>query len=94
MPFVEDLQGFLTDFGVPCIFGSAQFLGLLDQPDDLLSFDRAAVHTREYLLTYATNSATLTRGQAGTVGGVAYTVREAPRQVDDGAFSRVLLTRA
>ena len=48
---------------------------------------------RQYELTYVTDSVTLTRGTAVTVAGVSYQVREAPRQLDDGAFSAVLLSR-
>lgn len=93
MALVEDLGAFLADFGVPCVFGAQQFQALVDQPDELVNLPRASGHSREYLITYRTAEATLTRGQAGTVAGVAYTVREAPRQVDDGAFSQALLTR-
>jgi hypothetical protein len=91
---VEDLDAFLADFGVACVFGAQQFVALPDQPDELMNLARAGAHSTEYLITYRTDAATLTRGDAGTVGGVAYTVREAPRKVDDGAFSRVLLTKA
>lgn len=93
MSFAEDLSVFLADFGVPCIAGAAQFMGLLDQPDQLLDLQRASAHSRQYELTYRTAQAVLVRDQAVTVNGGAYTVREAPRQVDDGAFSRVLLTK-
>lgn len=93
MAFTEDLDVFLADMGVACVFGASSFKGLLDQPDEILSLPRADAHSRQYELTYITSQATLTRGQAGTVGGVAYTVREAPRQVDDGAFSAVLLSK-
>lgn len=93
MPPVEDLSGFLRDWGVPCIAGAQQFLGMLDQPDEVLSLERARIHSRQYDLTYITAEATLHEGDPLTVDGVAYTVREAPRQVDDGAFSRVLLSK-
>ena len=93
MPIVEDLDAFLADFGVPCVFGSSTFIALLDQNDDVLELPRAATLSRQYAITYRTDKATLTRGQAGTVNGVAYTVREAPRQVDDGAFSRCSLSK-
>lgn len=93
MPFAEDLDVFLADFGVPCIAGAQQFVGLLDQPDELLTFPRADAHSRQYELTYRGDKASLSRDQAVSVNGVAFTVREAPRQVDDGAFSRVLLSK-
>jgi hypothetical protein len=93
VPLAEDFDAFLADFGVACVAGAVTFMGVLDQPDELVEFQRANAHSREYELTYRTAVATLTRGQTLTVAGVAYTVREAPRQVDDGAFSRVLLSK-
>jgi hypothetical protein len=93
MAIVEDLGAFLADFGVPCVFGAQQFLALLDQPDEILELPRAAAHSRQYLITYRTAQATLARGDAGSVEGAAYTVREAPRQVDDGAFTQALLSK-
>lgn len=89
----EDLAVFLADFGLPCVAGGVSFLGLLDQPDELLELQRASAHSRQYELKYCTADVTLARDASLTVNGVAYTVREAPRQVDDGAFSRALLTK-
>lgn len=93
MPAWEDLDAFLADFGLPCVAGATVFTGLLDQPDEILELARAAVHSREFDLTYRTSAVTLARGAALTVAGVAYTVREVPRQRDDGAFSRVRLSK-
>jgi hypothetical protein len=93
MAFAEDLDVFLADFGVPCIAGAAQFMALLDQPDEVLDLQRVSVQSRQFELTYRTDAATLTRGQALTVDGTAYTVREAARQVGDGKFSRCILSR-
>lgn len=93
MPLAEDLDAFLAEFGEVCVAGSTPFRGVLDQPDELVEFQRANAHSREYELTYRSAAVVLVRGQALTVAGLPYTVREAPRQVDDGAFSRVLLTR-
>lgn len=93
MAFTEDLAPFISDFGLPCIAGAQQFMGLLDQPDELQQLQRGGAHTREYNLTYISTQATLTRGEAVAVAGVAYSVREAPRQVGDGAFSAVLLSK-
>lgn len=89
----EDLGVFLADFAKTCVAGGVTFVGLLDQPDDLMNLTRADAHSRQYELTYVTDSVTLTRGAAVTVAGVSYQVREAPRQLDDGAFSAVLLSR-
>lgn len=93
MAIVEDLAAFLADFGVECSAGVVQFTGLLDQPDELMDLQRVSAHSRQYELTYRTAQVTLARDQAVTAGGVSYVVREAPRQVDDGAFSRVLLSK-
>jgi hypothetical protein len=91
--FAEDLSVFLADFGVPCIAGAASFLGILDQPDEIEQLGYAPVQSTDYALMYTTVQATLRRGDAITVNNVAYTVREAPRQQGDGAFSRVLLSK-
>lgn len=93
MAFTEDLDAFLADFGVPCMVNSVAFMGLPDQPDELVQLGRAAGHSRQYELTYRTDAAVLAREAAVLVAGIPHQVREAPRLVDDGAFSRVLLTR-
>lgn len=91
--FAEDLDVFLADFGVPCQAGATAFVALLDQPDEVMDVGRAAGVSRQYQLTYRTDAVTLTRNQAVTVNGVAHTVREAPKQLDDGAFSQVLTSK-
>jgi hypothetical protein len=96
--FTEDLVPFLADFSQSCSAGAVQFMGLLDQPDELMQMQRgttlrASAHSSEYELTYATAHVTLTRGLPVTVAGIAYSVREAPRQIDDGVFSVVTLSR-
>lgn len=93
MAFAEDPSVFLADFGVPCQAGSVQFVALLDQPDEAMHLQRAAPLSRQYELVFATADVALARGVAVTVNGQAYHVREEPRQVDDGVFSRVLLTK-
>lgn len=93
MAFTEDPSAYLADFGVPCQAGSVQFVALLDQPDELMHLQRASVHTRQYELVYVTAQVALARNAAVTVNGQAYHVREEPRQVDDGVFSRVLLSK-
>ena len=93
MPIQDNPADYLADFGLPCIFGAASFLGILDQADEVQDFAPAKARSRQYTLRYASAQAVLTRGLAGTVAGVAYTVREAPDQVGDGLFSTVLLTK-
>lgn len=89
----EDLDAFLADFGVPCVADGVQFLGLLDQPDELVQLQRVSLQSRQYELTFITDRVTLHRDQAVTVAGQTYKVREAVRQLDDGAFSRVLISK-
>jgi hypothetical protein len=93
MALVEDLDEFLRDFGVPCTSGASSFLGLLDQPDELMDLQRVGAHSRQYELSYRTSAVALARDASVVVAGAAYTVREASRQVGDGAFSRVLLSK-
>lgn len=93
MAFAEDLDVFLSDMGLPCVAGSASFLVLKDEPDELAQLADAAAVSRLYGILYPTASATLKRGDALTVEGVAYKVREVPRQVDDGVWSKATLTK-
>ena len=89
----EDPSIFLFDEGVPCVFGAYSFLAILDQPDSVTMLEPAHVQTREYELRFISAQAVLTRKQAGTVKGVAYTVRDAPKPYADGVFSTVTLTK-
>ena len=89
----EDLSIFLADTGQPCVFGSYSFLALLDQPDSVNHMEPAHVQTREYELRFITAQAVLVRNMTGTVNGVAFKVRDAPKAYGDGAFSTVLLTK-
>lgn len=93
MPFTEDPTVFLADWGVPCVFGAYSFLAILDQPESVTMMEPAHVQTREYELRYATAQAVLTRQLLGTVDGVAFKVRDAPKAYGDGVFSTVLLTK-
>lgn len=93
--FDESPAVFLADFGVPCIANGHAFLGLLDRPDESLSIGDVAVMSTQYLLTAATSdltAANVREGTAITVNGVGYRAREV-RQVDDGVFSQVELTK-
>lgn len=95
----DDPAAFLADFGVCCTAApvnggqAVSFVGLWDQPSALLDLGRASAHSQQYELRYITGSVDLVRNQAVTVKGVAYTCREAPRQLADGVYSSVLLTR-
>jgi hypothetical protein len=93
MAIAEDLSAFLADFGVPCTAGATSFTGLLNQPGEVIDFDRGLALSNEYTLTFITAQVTLQRNQAITVDGTPFSVRNAPRMKDDGAFSMVELTK-
>jgi hypothetical protein len=82
---------FLNDFGVSCTSGAITALGILDMPSQVISGDM--VLTTDYSLTArAADFGGLKYGDAITVAGVNYQVREA-RQLDDGAFVEIGLTK-
>jgi hypothetical protein len=87
----EDLSVFLNDFGVSCTAGVISALGILDMPSQVISGDM--VLTTDYSLTARTaDFGGLKYGDAITVAGVNYQVREA-RKLDDGAFVEIGLTK-
>jgi hypothetical protein len=87
----EDLTVFLNDFGVSCTSGAITALGIFDMPSQVISGDM--VLTTDYSLTArAADFGGLKYGDAITVAGVNYQVREA-RQLDDGAFVEIGLTK-
>ena len=91
MPFTESLDVFLADFGVTCTSGAVTALGLLDMPSQVVAGDM--VLTTDYSLTAKTSDfGNLKYGDAISVAGVAYTVRET-RLVDDGAFVTIALQK-
>lgn len=91
MPLSEDLSVFLNDFGVSCTAGAISALGILDMPSQIISGDM--VLSTDYTLTCrAADFGGLLYGDAITVGGVAYQVRET-RKIDDGAFVEIALMR-
>ena len=46
MPIQDNPADYLADFGLPCIFGAASFLGILDQADEVQDFAPAKAHSR------------------------------------------------
>lgn len=86
----ENLDTFLSDFGVAVVLGSVSGLGILDQPDQTLG--GGLVQSTQYALT--AKASVVGGAKAGdpiTVGGIAYKVREVTK-LDDGAFCRLLLS--
>jgi hypothetical protein len=91
MALAEDLGVFLDDFGVSCTAGAVTALGILDMPSQVISGDM--VLTTDYTLTAkASDFGSLIRGDAITVNGVAYTVRET-MLIDDGSFVQIGIQR-
>lgn len=87
-----DLDVFLAEFGVN-VTGpqSVSFIGILDQPDQIIGTDVRIVNT-EYELTFKTSAAALSNGDALTIDGDSYLVREVLKK-SDGAFSIAVLTK-
>lgn len=96
MAFVDDLDAFFFDFGVPCVAANGHaFTGLLDTPDEMLQMGGGRMLSTMYLLTAPTvdtTTAALATDTALTVAGVAYVVRDVMLQ-SDGALTAVTLSR-
>ena len=91
MAFTENLDLFLVDFGVPVTVGATSGLGILDMPSQVVA--DGMVLTTDYKLTVKTSQfGGLLYGDAITVDGVNYQVREAMK-VDDGMFTELFLTK-
>jgi hypothetical protein len=87
----ENLDAFLDDFGVTCTAGAVTALGILDMPSQVLLSD--AILSTDYTLTArASNFGSLKYGDAITVAGTAYTVRET-QYIDDGAMVQLGLQK-
>ena len=91
MAFTENLDLFLMDFGVPVTTGAVTGLGILDMPSQVVA--DGMVLTTDYRLTVKTSQfGGLLYGDAITVDGVNYQVREAMK-LDDGVFTELFLTK-
>ena len=91
MTITENLDAFLNDFGVTCTAGAVTALGILDMPSQVLLSD--AILSTDYTLTArASNFGSLQYGDAITVAGTAYTVRET-QYIDDGAMVQLALQK-
>lgn len=87
----ENLDAFLSDFGVAVTRGSTTTTGVLDMPSEVIA--GGMVITTDYALTVKSSALPgLAYGDALTVDGAAYTVREVRAQ-DDGKFSIVYLSK-
>jgi hypothetical protein len=91
MAFTEELDLFLTDFGLPVSAGGMTGVGVLDMPSQVVA--DGMVLTTDYKLTVKTSAfGGLLYGDGITVDGVNYQVREAMK-VDDGKFTELMLTK-
>jgi hypothetical protein len=91
----EDLDVFLSDFGLVCTANSVSFTGLLDQPGELLGLGQTEAVSIAAVLTCKTADATaaaLRSGVVVTVNGGQYAVRERLPE-DDGAFTKFTLRK-
>jgi hypothetical protein len=85
-------DSYLADFGVDCVAGRVTGKGILDMPSQVLS-DGMVLTTDYSLRAKAADFGSLVRGDSITVGGSAYTVREA-MLVDDGVFVDIALSKS
>lgn len=92
MTLSEDLDQFLNDFGLSCTAGAVSALGILDMPGQLIGADGMVISTDYTLTAKASDFGGLLYGDAISVGGLNYQVREA-RRIDDGAFVEISLTK-
>jgi hypothetical protein len=91
MALTEDLNLFLSDFGVTVTSGAVSALGILDMPSQVLAGDM--VLSTDYTLTARhADFGGLVYGDSVTVDGVNYQVRET-RRIDDGMFVEIGLMK-
>lgn len=91
MALTEDLSLFLSDFGVAVSSGAVSGIGILDMPSQVVA--DGMVLTTDYKLTVRSSDfGHLLYGDAVTVNGVSYQVREAMK-IDDGAMTELMLTK-
>ncbi len=87
----ENLDVFLADFGVSVTAGAITGVGLFDMPTQVIA--DGMVLTSDYTLTAKTSDfGGVSYGDAITVDGTAYQVREV-RRLDDGKFCEIGLSK-
>lgn len=92
MALTEDLSVYFADFGVACVHSGSSAQAIHDKDTQRL-FDGGALDEEETITLPATSLPGLANGEAVTVAGVSYTVREV-HYLDDGKLKRASLKRA
>lgn len=89
--FIEDLSPLFADFGLTAVFGGHVATVLLDMPDEEVF--GGMQQSTEYVMTYRQGDLPgLKSGDTGTVGGIAYGVRQVS-MLDDGKLIKATLKR-
>jgi len=93
MAFAEDLDAFLNtdEFGVSVTAGATTGVGILDMPSEIIA-DGVVLTTDYKLMCESSKFGDLLHGDAVTVDGTAYTVRNTVL-IDDGAFCELMLQK-
>lgn len=93
LSFVEDLDAFFDTpgFTVPVVFGSTTGVGYFESPDEVVA-DGVLLTTDFSVLVKTSDFSTVASGDAMTVDGENFTVRE-PMRLDDGKIMRVMLMK-
>ena len=91
LSFVEDLDAFFDTpgFTVPVVFGSTTGVGYFESP---VVADGVLLTTDFSVLVKTSDFSTVASGDAMTVDGENFTVRE-PMRLDDGKIMRVMLMK-
>tara|TARA_R100000482_G_scaffold59967_1_gene21864 strand:- start:31 stop:309 length:279 start_codon:yes stop_codon:yes gene_type:complete len=91
MAFSEDLNTFFSDFSVNVIYEGEKYVGILEQPDEIIA--DGVVLTTDYELT-AKNSdlGTVTFDKELEIEELKYKVRNV-RKIDDGTLCKISLTK-
>lgn len=90
-----DLDVMMSDLGRPVTFAGVSGNGIVDDSDEELLADQAALVGRVIIVRVRTTAFPgLEVGVAGVVDGLAVTVREVIPEPLDAALSRVLCARA
>jgi len=91
MLLVEDLSVFFNEFAVTVVKGAVTGNGIFDTPTSVTG--DGMILSNEYMVTVRTSVFGVPLyGDAMTVDGASYTVREA-RLIDDGKLVEVILSK-